>query len=79
MFWLGWWQAMEMMKVRGSTNSPKATGYQNYFDAFVEDKADYPLKEAEVDEGTLSQALPYIIFLVSPVFIVLLIAALKGN
>nr|GMD38233.1 uncharacterized protein LOC109155969 isoform X2 [Ipomoea batatas] len=72
-------QAMEMMKVRGSTNSPKATGYQNYFDAFVEDKADYPLKEAEVDEGTLSQALPYIIFLVSPVFIVLLIAALKGN
>ncbi|XP_031093129.1 uncharacterized protein LOC115997671 [Ipomoea triloba] len=72
-------QAMEMMKVRGSTNSPKATGYQNYFDAFVEDKADYPLKEAEVDEGTLSQALPYIIFLVSPVFIVLLISALKGN
>nr|GMD36625.1 uncharacterized protein LOC109155969 isoform X2 [Ipomoea batatas] len=72
-------QAMEMMKVRGSTNSPKVTGYQNYFDAFVEDKADYPLKEAEVDEGTLSQALPYIIFLVSPVFIVLLIAALKGN
>nr|GMD29709.1 uncharacterized protein LOC109155969 isoform X2 [Ipomoea batatas]GME16990.1 uncharacterized protein LOC109155969 isoform X2 [Ipomoea batatas] len=72
-------QAMEMMKVRGSTNSPKATGYQNYFDAFVEDKADYPLKEGEVDEGTLSQALPYIIFLVSPVFIVLLIAALKGN
>nr|GLL34561.1 uncharacterized protein LOC109155969 isoform X2 [Ipomoea trifida] len=72
-------QAMEMMKVRGSTNSPKATGYQNYFDAFVEDKADYPLKEGEVDEGTLSQALPYIIFLISPVFIVLLIAALKGN
>ncbi|XP_019159251.1 PREDICTED: uncharacterized protein LOC109155969 isoform X2 [Ipomoea nil] len=72
-------QAMEMMKVRGSTKSPKATGYQNYFDAFVEDKADYPLKEAEVDEGTLSQVLPYIIFLVSPVFIVLLIAALKAS
>ncbi|KAA8537304.1 hypothetical protein F0562_027009 [Nyssa sinensis] len=71
-------QAMEMMKVKSSTLSPMNTGYQNYFEAFIEDKANYPLKEAEVEQGALSQALPYILFLVSPIFIVLLIAVQKG-
>ncbi|KAF3437462.1 hypothetical protein FNV43_RR20215 [Rhamnella rubrinervis] len=69
-------QAMEMMKV---TRSPSfsSTGYQNYFNAFIEKKANYPLQEAEVEVGSLSQTLPYIIFLVSPIFIVLLIAVQK--
>ncbi|KAI3445107.1 hypothetical protein Pfo_001772 [Paulownia fortunei] len=68
-------QAMEMMKVTSLTRSPLSTGYQNYFEAFLQDKTNYPLKEAEVDEGGLNQALPYVIFLVSPIFMVLLIAA----
>lgn len=70
------WQAMEMMKL---TRSPpwKNTGFQNYFEAFIENKSDYLLKEAEGEVGTLSQTLPYIIFLVSPIFIVLLIALQK--
>lgn len=71
-------QAMEMMKVTGgSPFSLRNTGYQNYFDAFIENKDNYPLKEAEVEVGTLSQTLPYIIFLVSPIFIILLIALQK--
>ena len=67
-----------MMKV--TTSSPfylKNTGYQNFFDAFVENKSNYPLKEAEIEEGSLSQVLPYIIFLVSPIFAILLIAIQK--
>lgn len=62
------------MKVTGSNFSPINTGYQNYFEAFVEDKTNYPLGEAEIEDGVLSQALPYMIFLVSPIFIVLFIA-----
>ncbi|XP_008245282.1 PREDICTED: uncharacterized protein LOC103343400 isoform X1 [Prunus mume] len=69
-------QAMEMMKITRS--SPwKNTGFQNYFEAFIENKSDYVLKEAEGEVGRLSQTLPYIIFLVSPIFIVLLIALQK--
>ncbi|XP_034229082.1 uncharacterized protein LOC117638096 [Prunus dulcis] len=69
-------QAMEMMKLTGS--SPwKNTGFQNYFEAFIENKSDFVLKEAEGEVGTLSQTLPYIIFLVSPIFVVLLIALQK--
>ncbi|XP_073154930.1 uncharacterized protein [Henckelia pumila] len=71
-------QAMEMMKVGSSNGSPLSSGYQNYFEAFVKDKKDYPLPEAAVDEGSMSaQALPYIIFLLSPVIIVSLIAAFQ--
>ncbi|KAK4414528.1 hypothetical protein Salat_2865800 [Sesamum alatum] len=70
-------QAMEMMKVTSSTSSPLSTGYQNYFEAFLQDKANYSLKEDQVDEGGLNQALPYVVFLVSPIVIVLLIAASK--
>lgn len=71
-------QAMEMMKVTNSTLSSKNTGYQNYFDAFIRDKTNYPLEEAEADEAVLSQALPYVILLLSPLLIVLLIAIQKG-
>ncbi|OWM72848.1 hypothetical protein CDL15_Pgr021154 [Punica granatum] len=34
-------QAMEMMKVGSSRLSSRNTGYQNYFEAFIEDKVDY--------------------------------------
>lgn len=68
-------QAMEMMKVT-SQLPLKNTGYQNFFEAFIEDKANYSLKDNEVELG---QALPYIIFLVSPIFIVFLIALQKGT
>ena len=67
-----------MMKV--TTSSPfylKNTGYQNFFEAFVENKSNYPLKEAEIEEDSLRQVLPYIIFLVSPIFAILLIAIQK--
>ncbi|RVW75748.1 hypothetical protein CK203_048802 [Vitis vinifera] len=70
-------QAMEMMKVTSQLPS-KNIGYQNFFEAFIEDKADYSLKDNEV-EVELGQALQYIIFLVSPIFIVLLIALQKGT
>ena len=42
-----------MMKVK---NFPADLGYQKYFEAFVQDKASYPLKDDEVEEDALSQA-----------------------
>ncbi|KAF8398299.1 hypothetical protein HHK36_017226 [Tetracentron sinense] len=71
-------QAMEMMKLTRTSFSPKATDYQNYFEAFIEDKANYPLRGAEDKEDALSQVLPYIMFLASPILIVLFIAIQKG-
>ncbi|KAK4379776.1 hypothetical protein RND71_001638 [Anisodus tanguticus] len=71
-------QAMEMMKVTGSTFSSMNTDYQNYFNAFIRDKVNYSLKEDETEEGAIRQAIPYIIFLLFPIFIVLLIAVRKG-
>ncbi|XP_016499896.1 uncharacterized protein LOC107818405 [Nicotiana tabacum] len=71
-------QAMEMMKVTGSTFSSMNLGYQNYFNAFIRDKVNYSLKEDEPEEGAIRQAIPYIIFLLFPIFIVLLIALRKG-
>ncbi|KAJ9685445.1 hypothetical protein PVL29_017473 [Vitis rotundifolia] len=70
-------QAMEMVKITSQLPS-KNTGYQNFFETFIEDKVDYSLKDNEV-EVEHCQALPYIIFLVSPIFIVLLIALQKGT
>ncbi|MCD7449725.1 hypothetical protein HAX54_001292 [Datura stramonium] len=72
-------QAMEMMKVTGSTFSSMNTDYQNYFNAFVRDKINYSLKEDETEEGAIQQAIPYIIFLLFPIFIVLLISVRKGT
>ncbi|MED6111147.1 hypothetical protein PIB30_049792 [Stylosanthes scabra] len=70
-------QAMEMMKV--NTESPfylKNTGYQNYFDAFVEDKERFT-QDGVAQENATTQAFLYILFLVSPIFVVLLIALQK--
>ena len=72
------WQAMEMMKeTTGSQFYLKNSDYQNYFDAFVENKSNYP-KDGLVQESAMNQVLPYILFLVSPIFVVLLIAVRKG-
>ncbi|XP_054816036.1 uncharacterized protein LOC129315909 [Prosopis cineraria] len=71
-------QAMEMMKV--TTVSPFSwnTGYQNYFDAFVENKSNYTSQEdLNVQERALNQVLPYLLFLISPIFIVIIIALQK--
>ncbi|CAL0304252.1 unnamed protein product [Lupinus luteus] len=71
-------QAMEMMKVKiGSPFYLKNTGYQNYFDAFIENKSDYPMEDDVVQESAMNQVLLYILFLVSPIFVVLLIAVQK--
>ncbi|KAG4385149.1 hypothetical protein GLYMA_12G039666v4 [Glycine max] len=72
-------QAMEMMKeTTGSQFYLKNSDYQNYFDAFVENKSNYP-KDGLVQESAMNQVLPYILFLVSPIFVVLLIAVRKGT
>ncbi|KAH7864038.1 hypothetical protein Vadar_024923 [Vaccinium darrowii] len=70
-------QAMAMMKVKSTTLAPINLGYQNYFEAFVGDKANYPLKDAEVEDSSLNQVIPYIVFLASPLLMVLLIALQK--
>lgn len=70
-------QAMDMMKVTRSTVSPRNTGYENYFEAFVEDKANYASGRTESQEDALNQAIPYIIFLATPILLVLLITASK--
>ncbi|CAJ1933582.1 unnamed protein product [Sphenostylis stenocarpa] len=57
-------QAMEMMKM--TTGSPfylKNTGYQNYFDAFVEKKSNYTPEDGLVQENAMNQVLPQRILL----------------
>lgn len=68
-------QAMEMMKVTRST--PKNTGYQSYFEAFVEDKPNYTTESSAENEDTLNQALLYMILLASPILLVVLFAAIR--
>ncbi|KVH97377.1 hypothetical protein Ccrd_000535 [Cynara cardunculus var. scolymus] len=70
-------QAMEMMKVTSSSNSQFKTGYQNFFDAFIENKNNPSSNETETEEDASLQALPYVIFLVSPILMVLVIAVQK--
>ncbi|XP_021752455.1 uncharacterized protein LOC110717952 isoform X2 [Chenopodium quinoa] len=71
-------KAMEMLKVTKSTAPPKNTGYQSYFEAFVEDKADYTLGSAEEKDDTFNQAALYVVFLASPILLVLLLVAIRG-
>ncbi|KAJ9563641.1 hypothetical protein OSB04_008801 [Centaurea solstitialis] len=70
-------QAMEMMKVTSSSNSQLRTGYQNFFDAFIENKNKPSSNETEMEEDASLQALPYVLFLVSPILMVLVIAVQK--
>lgn len=74
-------QAMEMMKVGSSRLSLKNTGYQNYFEAFIEDKVDYTLvNEDEAEQGALiTNAFPYLVFLFAPIFVVMFIALQRGR
>lgn len=68
-------QAMEKLKVQTFTVT-RVTGYENYFEAFVENKADYSSPTEE--QSLLAQSLPYMILLVSPIFFVLFIAVKKS-
>ncbi|XP_042517543.1 uncharacterized protein LOC122091593 [Macadamia integrifolia] len=72
-------QAMEMMKITGSSLSQKTTGFQNYFEAFIEDKPEYIQGGSKDEQNSLIEALPYILFLVSPIFLVLLVAVQRGT
>jgi hypothetical protein len=71
---------MEMMKVKGgSSRYEKNTFYQSYFDAFIENKSYYPLKVKDevAQESEMNQVFLYILFLISPIFVVLLLAVQK--
>ena len=71
-------QAMEMMKVTTSSSFvSNDSNYQNYFEAFVENKPTYSTEESGIGEGVLNQSLPYVIFLLSPILLVLLAALQK--
>ncbi|URE34941.1 hypothetical protein MUK42_15709 [Musa troglodytarum] len=70
-------QAMEMMKASGSSILPK-TGYETYFDAFVENNDNYSPAKEEQEESTLRQGLPYIMFLSSPILFIIFLAARKS-
>ena len=67
-----------MMKVTtGSLFSFKNTGYQNYFDAFIENKENYSQEDDAIQESGMNQVLLYVFFLVSPIFLVLFFAVHK--
>ncbi|KAI0497517.1 hypothetical protein KFK09_020748 [Dendrobium nobile] len=70
-------QAMEMMKVK-DTSLPRKTGYEDYFEAFVEDKKANYIASSEKDERVLEEVLPYLIFLLSPM-LVILFAVVKNS
>lgn len=70
-------QAMEMLKVTKSNAPRKNTGYHSYFEAFVEDKAINTSESTQEKEDALRQAVLYIVFLVSPILLLLLFVAIK--
>ncbi|KAL2898362.1 Hyaluronan synthase 2 [Bienertia sinuspersici] len=70
-------EAMEMLKVTKSTIPRKNTGYQGYFEAFVEDEAVNTSGNTEEEKDTLNQAVLYIVFLASPILLLLLFVAIK--
>ena len=68
---------MEMLKVTRSSTPPKNTGYQSYFEAFVEDEAINTPGSTEEKDDALNQAVLYIVFLASPIILLLLFVATK--
>ncbi|KAJ3687941.1 hypothetical protein LUZ61_017105 [Rhynchospora tenuis] len=70
-------KAMEFMKVKSSYLS-RTTGYEMYFDSFVDNKEAYTSAKAEPKESGETQILPYVVFLVSPLFVILFIAVRKS-
>ncbi|PKA46359.1 hypothetical protein AXF42_Ash021539 [Apostasia shenzhenica] len=72
-------KAMEMMKVKGSSFS-RTTGYESYFEAFLDNESNYtPSKEEQDEFGAIEQAFPYLLLLVSPIFVVLFVALKKST
>lgn len=68
-------QAMDFMKVNSSP-LPRNTGYETYFDKFGGRKNYYASLD-EPDMG-IDQIIPYMIFLVSPIFLVAFVALRKS-
>ncbi|XP_062179817.1 uncharacterized protein LOC133884429 isoform X2 [Phragmites australis] len=68
-------QAMDFMKV-SSTPLPKSTGYETYFNKFRGQKNYYASLD-EPDVG-IDQIIPYMLFLVSPIFLVAFVALRKS-
>uniref|UniRef100_A0A0E0HDR3 Uncharacterized protein n=1 Tax=Oryza nivara TaxID=4536 RepID=A0A0E0HDR3_ORYNI len=68
-------QAMDFMKVNSSP-LPRNTGYEKYFDKFGGQKNYY----AALDEPEMGidQIIPYMLFLVSPIFLVAFVALRKS-
>ncbi|KAL9843476.1 putative tetratricopeptide-like helical domain superfamily [Arabidopsis thaliana] len=72
-------QAMEMLKVKGSSFAEGNTGYQDYFEAFVEDKTNYKAQEEKKgEEMGINETLLYVILLASPILMVFIVAAQRG-
>lgn len=67
-----------MMKVSMKSSKSRPTGYQGYFEAFVEDRGDYAMGLEEKNEDVMKEILPYLILLVAPIFLIVLIAARKS-
>ncbi|KAK8943286.1 hypothetical protein KSP39_PZI009005 [Platanthera zijinensis] len=65
-------QAMEMLNVR-DTSSPKETGFEDYFEAFVNNEAGHAPLVEETNESVLKEVFPYLIFLLSPIFIIIFV------
>ncbi|XP_010512984.1 PREDICTED: uncharacterized protein LOC104788918 [Camelina sativa] len=73
-------QAMEMLKVKGSSYMEGNTGYQNYFEAFVKDNVNYKAQEDNEREAMgIDETLLYVILLASPILMVFVVAAQRGN
>ncbi|CAH2058785.1 unnamed protein product, partial [Thlaspi arvense] len=73
-------QAMEMLKVQGSSYMQINPGYENYFEAFVKkDKIDYKAKEEEGEALGINETLLYVILLASPILLIFIVAAQRGN
>lgn len=73
-------QAMEMLKVQGSSFMQINPGYEDYFEAFVKkDKVDYKVKEEDGETMGINETLLYVILLASPILLVFVVAAQRGN
>ncbi|KAK8961835.1 hypothetical protein KSP40_PGU021319 [Platanthera guangdongensis] len=65
-------QAIVMLNVR-DTSSPKETGFEDYFKAFVNNGAGYIPSVEETNESVLKEVFPYLIFLLSLIFIIIFV------
>lgn len=69
-----------MLKVQGSSFMQINPGYEDYFEAFVKkDKVDYKVKEEDGETMGINETLLYVILLASPILLVFVVAAQRGN